>query len=502
MKKKLFSLLLAGAVALSWSINYTATTSAELHQRFNLLQAGDTLFITAGTYDSVNLYTQAAGQPGLPIVVKGAGEGVTILDQGYDTTKSIAVGGWKGSLLTIRHARWIIEDLTLQNSFDCVVQFANYVPNCILQHMEWTRYGAYAVKIAVLFWDSVNQVVIPNGADSLLIQDIYAHLDRMPNPYRTGSCNVLDLLGSDDVHIRNNYFVADYVNYVGFVKANSSRCIFENNLCKNGGQTNGYGVGWSFGGGLTGTGRHWFKYDDETWEARDGLVRNNVFVNFADYCVHLNKALNSRIYHNTFVATPGGTLNVLQVRTNSSGADFKNNLMAGSSSPSYSGTSTRTNNVTSSNLLCFENASAEDFRVKSGTSPVNACPALSDVTTDFNGFPRDAQPDAGAFELGSTIGVTLQSAEAPLLMSAWPNPFCGSVPVTLLVTDKKALRVAVYTVDGRLVRSLDTRSVMYGVNTLQWDGKDVNGRAMPGGTYLIKVWGRDKVQTQRVVLIR
>jgi flagellar hook assembly protein FlgD len=89
-----------------------------------------------------------------------------------------------------------------------------------------------------------------------------------------------------------------------------------------------------------------------------------------------------------------------------------------------------------------------------------------------------------------------------LLASVWPNPSGNNVPITLLVTDKKALHVAVYSIDGRLIRSLNTRGVMYGVNTLKWDGRDERGNSVPAGTYLVKASSKSRSQTQRVVLVR
>jgi hypothetical protein len=477
--------------------NYSVSTSAELHSTFQNLQPGDTLFIQAGTYDSVNLYTPRAGAPGAHIVLKGAGEGITILDQGYDTTKSLTVGGAKGSLITIRHGYWVLEDMTLRNSYDLLVQFQYHTPYCVLRRLELTRWGCFAVKPYVYHWDDTADTMIQCGPDNLYIEDIYAHLDRTPNDSRGGSANVFDLLGGDSIRIRNCYLKCDYFNYAGFVKGNSSYSIFENNIVKDGGVIQGYGVGWSLGGGLTGTGRHWFKYDDETWEARHSLVRNNVFINMGDYCVHTNKAMDTKIYHNTFIAQTSGQLYAVQVKSNCTAVQIRNNLFAGDASPSLSGTAVKASNVTASGYTWFSNPGQEDYRLRASTPPINACPALPEVTEDFNGYARDNQPDAGAFEFGSTVIGQSRPGTRFKIMQSFPNPAHTGLSIKLLITDKKDLEIKIFALDGRCVYRFPVKDIMYGINTLF-----LPNRSMSSGVYLVKVTQGRQVHTSRITLLQ
>lgn len=83
------------------------------------------------------------------------------------------------------------------------------------------------------------------------------------------------------------------------------------------------------------------------------------------------------------------------------------------------------------------------------------------------------------------------AADAWGLVGPSPQPARG--PQTFLVrSDREVdLRVAVYDVAGRLVRSLRPGPAPAGTSPLVWDGRDRQGRRVPAGVYLLRITDGD-----------
>lgn len=94
------------------------------------------------------------------------------------------------------------------------------------------------------------------------------------------------------------------------MKSGSNRGLVERNLviCSYDLNTGGARIGMSFGGG--GTGNQFcapaFNMNVPcSVEHTDGVMRNNLIANCSDVGIYLNRAKNSKVLHNTIVATNG-----------------------------------------------------------------------------------------------------------------------------------------------------------------------------------------------------
>lgn len=74
---------------------------------------------------------------------------------------------------------------------------------------------------------------------------------------------------------------------------------------------------------------------------------------------------------------------------------------------------------------------------------------------------------------------------------AYPNPMATDTDFTFILSRPSEVVVKVYTVAGRLVRTLDLPVGRAGYNQLHWDGLDKQGRAIANGTYLYTVTADD-----------
>ena len=74
-----------------------------------------------------------------------------------------------------------------------------------------------------------------------------------------------------------------------------------------------------------------------------------------------------------------------------------------------------------------------------------------------------------------------------LMTSASPNPFNPRVEIKYALERDALVRVAIYDIHGRMVRTIHNGQQSAGERSVTWDGHDRNGRAMPSGTYLYRV---------------
>jgi hypothetical protein len=66
----------------------------------------------------------------------------------------------------------------------------------------------------------------------------------------------------------------------------------------------------------------------------------------------------------------------------------------------------------------------------------------------------------------------------------YPNPVKSSAFFTFRLNLPAAVRIRIWTLNGRLVRDLGIISANFGYNQIFWDGNDFNGEPLPNGVYL------------------
>ena len=82
-----------------------------------------------------------------------------------------------------------------------------------------------------------------------------------------------------------------------------------------------------------------------------------------------------------------------------------------------------------------------------------------------------------------------------------PNPFAGSTRIAYELPAAGAVRVDVFDLSGRLVRTLVDGPQGPGRETVAWDGRDDAGRALAGGIYFIRLRAETGSLVKRAVLL-
>lgn len=90
----------------------------------------------------------------------------------------------------------------------------------------------------------------------------------------------------------------------------------------------------------------------------------------------------------------------------------------------------------------------------------------------------------------------------PLALHAAPNPFNPQTTVSFNLPTPQPVTLAVYDLGGNHVAALGAGMLPVGSHTMQWRGVDDRGRALPSGTYVLRLIAGDDVIVKKVTLVR
>jgi hypothetical protein len=115
-----------------------------------------------------------------------------------------------------------------------------------------------------------------------------------------------------------------------------------------------------------------------------------------------------------------------------------------------------------------------------------------------DGSERGPLMDVGSFTVESTgAGEIARLALRP----AQPNPFRGETKLSFVLPAASDVTLAVYSVNGRLVRTLVNGEAGPGPVDVVWDGTNDSGETVGGGLYFLKLIAGDEVRRGKVVVL-
>lgn len=80
-----------------------------------------------------------------------------------------------------------------------------------------------------------------------------------------------------------------------------------------------------------------------------------------------------------------------------------------------------------------------------------------------------------------------------------PNPGSGTAKVALHLEQGAHVSVVIYDIQGRQVRRLYKGSLLEGLSTLTWDGRNASGRVLTPGVYLMRLTGDFETRTAKII---
>ena len=147
----------------------------------------------------------------------------------------------------------------------------------------------------------------------------------------------------------------------------------------------------------------------------------------------------------------------------------------------------------------FVSAATGNLRVLSGSPAVDAAIRLDGINDDYLG----AAPDIGAFEGGVTVDVALEPAMAGLRLDPpRPSPTHGPVTIGYALPREALVVLRVFDLTGRRIREIAGETAPAGPGTARWDGRDLGGRPVPTGVYLVRMDALGEARVGRILVLR
>jgi len=137
----------------------------------------------------------------------------------------------------------------------------------------------------------------------------------------------------------------------------------------------------------------------------------------------------------------------------------------------------------------------------------NAAPALADLDADGD-LDLTVGHYGGTFnyfENTSTPTGAPDPQELPtrrFLLSAAPNPFNPRTTISYDLPRAAQVSLAIYDLTGYRLTVLADRTFAAGTHTVTWNGRDSRGRAMPSGTYIVRLETDSGVEARKLMLVR
>jgi len=91
---------------------------------------------------------------------------------------------------------------------------------------------------------------------------------------------------------------------------------------------------------------------------------------------------------------------------------------------------------------------------------------------------------------------------ALIVRGNYPNPFNPTTNVRFDLLARQHVKVHIYDVRGRLVRTLLDEVCDPGGHEIEWDGRNRGGRPAASGIYFFRVEARGFADTKKMVLVR
>lgn len=141
----------------------------------------------------------------------------------------------------------------------------------------------------------------------------------------------------------------------------------------------------------------------------------------------------------------------------------------------------------------------------SGTTSWTVGATLADGTYYWRAYADDGTERSQLMETASfTVESTgvVETIGRLALYPASPNPFAGQARIAFALPTRGDVELSVYSVDGRLVRTLVSGEQGPGEVELTWDGRDNSGRRVGNGLYFMRLEAAGETRHGKLVVLR
>ena len=98
--------------------------------------------------------------------------------------------------------------------------------------------------------------------------------------------------------------------------------------------------------------------------------------------------------------------------------------------------------------------------------------------------------------------ITENDMAAQLNAQNYPNPFNPSTRISYNLTAPGNVSVSIFDVTGKRINSLGSGYQSAGLHSIEWDGNNQNGQAVPSGMYYYKIQTNEGLFTESMLLLK
>jgi hypothetical protein len=113
----------------------------------------------------------------------------------------------------------------------------------------------------------------------------------------------------------------------------------------------------------------------------------------------------------------------------------------------------------------------------------------------------DVTDEEGRRTLFETDAITTP-ARSLTLDQNYPNPFNPTTTISFVLPERAHVDLSVFTVDGKLIKTLVNQPLTDGFNEATWNGTDAKGVSVSSGVYLYRLQAGKKSITKKMVLLK
>lgn len=115
----------------------------------------------------------------------------------------------------------------------------------------------------------------------------------------------------------------------------------------------------------------------------------------------------------------------------------------------------------------------------------------------------------GKIDFSENISVEILPPNEFILSQNYPNPFNLSTKITIKLPQKslelqqeRGATLTIYDILGRDVITLLDMTILPGIYTLTWDGRNQNGETVPSGVYVYRLQANEFEDTKKLILLK
>jgi hypothetical protein len=110
--------------------------------------------------------------------------------------------------------------------------------------------------------------------------------------------------------------------------------------------------------------------------------------------------------------------------------------------------------------------------------------------------------EGGIYALGDGPGASSPSVPGELLLGgSYPNPFSTTAAIRFSVPRAGHVRLTVYDLSGRLIRTLVDGDMSAAAHSVVWDGCDQSGNELGAGVYFCRLETSERTLTQKLLRV-